>query len=289
MPGFADCASRLAELLRIPCGDIAIHSFPDGESLVAVPTSADIAVVYCSLDHPNTKLIELAFAASALRDQGVGRLMLVAPYLCYMRQDTVFHAGEAVSQRVMGRWLAAMFDRIITVDPHLHRTADIRDVFPGTEAQALYATSALAELIRGDNCSDDMVLIGPDSESRQWVEQIATPLSILALIGEKNRDGDRNVRIDIPQIERVNGKIAYVMDDMVSSGSTLKICAQQLIEAGALRVEVVVVHALCGAEDLAEIRAAGVSRLRSTDSVVHSTNAVSLAPLLAEALQREVS
>lgn len=288
MPGFAECAGRLAALSGISCKGVDIHSFPDGESLVTVGNSADTAILYCSLDRPNTKLVELMLAAAALRDQGVERLILIAPYLCYMRQDTAFHAGEAVSQRVIGDWLAGLFDRIITVDPHLHRTPDIKDVFPGAEADALSATSTLARLIRGDNCSEDFVLVGPDGESRQWVQQIAALLSVPMLIGDKVRDGDRRVRIHIPHREQVSGRIAYVVDDVVSSGVTLATSAELLIEAGASRVEVIVVHALCGPDDLTHMKNAGIDRLRSTDSVLHPTNAVSLAPLLAGALENEV-
>lgn len=287
MPGFADCAENIADRLGTPCCDVVVHYFPDGESLVSAATSARCAIVYCSLDRPNTKLVNLVLAAAALRDQGVERLVLIAPYLCYMRQDTAFHPGEAVSQRVIGPWLGQIFDRIVTVDPHLHRTSDIAEALPGAEAQALSATPLLAELIRRDEGGGDIVLVGPDSESRQWVERIAGPLAAPALIGSKIRDGDRKVRIEIPNIEQVDGCIGYIVDDMVSSGVTLATCSKKLLEAGARRVEVVVVHALCSEDDLAMMRSAGIARLRSTDSVVHPTNAISLSSLLADALMSE--
>lgn len=289
MPGFADQAAALADRLAVPCSEVAVHCFPDGESLVTARLSARTAMVYCSLDHPNAKLVNLALATAALRDQGAERIVLVAPYLCYMRQDKVFHPGEAVSQRVIGAWLGRLFDRIVTVDPHLHRTPDIADALPGADAQALTAAPLLADLIRGDGDSGNVLLIGPDGESRQWVERIAAPLGWPALIGTKTRDGDRTVRIDIPDIEQVAGHACYIADDMVSSGATLSVCAGKLIEAGATRVEVVVVHALCSDSDLAAMRTAGIDRLRSTDSVVHPSNAVSLSPLLADALKDEVA
>ena len=58
------------------------------------------------------------------------RLVLVAPYLCYMRQDKVFRPGEPLSRDVMAGWLRKAFDRVITVDPHLHRTHDLAALFP---------------------------------------------------------------------------------------------------------------------------------------------------------------
>lgn len=285
MPGYTEPARLLAGLLDVPVVDVGIRAFPDGESLVTVDAPAKTAILYGSLDRPNAKLVNLALAASALRDQGVQRLVLVAPYLCYMRQDTAFHVGEAVSQRVIGRWLAGIFDRVLTVDPHLHRTPDIAAVFPGAEAQALSATPVLADLIRSDETTDNLVLIGPDSESRQWVEQLASPLGVPFLIGSKIREGDRDVHITVPDLNKVQGRRAILVDDVVSSGATLAKCAKIL--TGARAVEAVVVHALCDAEDLAAMQSAGICRLRSTDSIPHPTNAMSLAPLLAEAVRNE--
>ncbi len=98
---------------------------------------------------PNDKLISILFAAEALRRNGAERLVLVAPYLCYMRQDAAFKAGEAISQKVVGRLLAETFDRVITVDAHLHRTKTIQSVFPGIEAEDLSAMPAIADVLAG--------------------------------------------------------------------------------------------------------------------------------------------
>ena len=109
----------------MPFHEIAIHAFPDGEMRVTVGPASATTIIYASLDRPNDKLIALMFAAEALRRGGAKRLVLVAPYLCYMRQDTAFHEGEAISQKVIGPFLARYIDRVITVDAHLHRTPDI--------------------------------------------------------------------------------------------------------------------------------------------------------------------
>ena len=74
------------------------------------------------------------------------RIVLLSPYLCYMRQDTAFQQGEAISQKAIGRLLAGIVDRVITVDAHLHRTPEIAAVFPGIEADNLSAMPAIAEL-----------------------------------------------------------------------------------------------------------------------------------------------
>ncbi len=288
MPGSAGPAQALATVLGLPCHDIAVHRFPDGESLVRVAPADETVLLYGSLDNPNDKLVELMLAASALRDGGAARLVLVAPYMCYMRQDIAFHAGEAVSQLVVGRFLAGLFDRVVTVDPHLHRTPDLAEVFVGCETTVLSAAGLLsASIADEESLSEDPILVGPDAESRQWVEAVAGPLRADVLIGEKHRQGDRQVRIDLPNAGRVRGRTALIVDDLVSSGVTLSVCAACLRDAGAARIEALAVHALCGDDDLAAMRRAGIDRFRSTDSVMHASNAFSLAPLLAEALASE--
>ena len=98
-------ARRLATALGADFRGIEQRRFPDGESLVRTAPEAGAAVLYCSLDHPNDRLVDLLLASSALRDSGVRSIVLVAPYLCYMRQDVAFQPGEAVSQKVVARLL----------------------------------------------------------------------------------------------------------------------------------------------------------------------------------------
>ena len=106
LPSSSRDAASLASRLGIPVHEIAIHVFPDGEIRVTAGPAAPTTIIYASLDRPNEKLITLMFAAEALRRGGARRLILLAPYLCYMRQDTAFHAGEAISQKVVGPLIA---------------------------------------------------------------------------------------------------------------------------------------------------------------------------------------
>jgi ribose-phosphate pyrophosphokinase len=126
---FADeqeSAARIALAGHLNLGKIESHRFPDGEIKLRLPESLPAQVVILrTLNNPNEKLIELLLAAQTARDLGARNLTLVAPYLSYMRQDVAFHPGEAISQRIVGRFLAGLFDAVITVDPHLHRVATL--------------------------------------------------------------------------------------------------------------------------------------------------------------------
>jgi ribose-phosphate pyrophosphokinase len=283
--GIAD-ARRLAVRLDLPLHETELHRFPDGEFRVTTGPTAPTSIIHASLDRPNDKLIAILFAAEALRREGAQRLVLVAPYLCYMRQDAAFRPGEAISQRAIGRLLAANVDRVITVDAHLHRTSDIAAVFPGIEADNLSAIPAIAKTLAGIDPAT--VLAGPDAESRQWVGDLAARLGLRYLVGRKTRRGDRTVEIDFAGEMPVTGRPVLLVDDIVSSGGTLATCARALQTAGAAKVDAIVTHALFPPEMAEEFARAGIRSIRSTSSVPHPTNAITLDAVLADALRREL-
>jgi ribose-phosphate pyrophosphokinase len=136
-----------------------------------------------------------------------------------------------------------------------------------------------------DGVPPDTLVVGPDSEARQWVEAIARPLGLDILIGAKHRAGDRDVRIGFDDAGTVAGRPVVLVDDVVSSGATLIEAARTLLAAGAVSVEVFATHALYGPDTAALLASAGIARVRATDSVVHPTGTIPLADVLASALE----
>ena len=289
LPSGTGDARRLASLLGLPLREIALHRFPDGEMRVTVGPAATTTIIYASLDQPNDKLIALLFAAEALRRAGARRLVLVAPYLCYMRQDAVFSEGEAISQKAVGRLIAGIVDRIITVDAHLHRTPDIGTVFPGIEAENLSAMPAIADTLRASGIDSATIVVGPDAESRPWVGDLAGRLGLTHMVAQKIRHGDRSVEIGFTEAASIAGRPMLLVDDIVSSGSTLIACAKALAAAGARTIDVIITHALFPHAMATMFTDAGIRSIRSTTSVSHPTNAIPLDETFAAALRREAS
>jgi ribose-phosphate pyrophosphokinase len=293
----ADPAQALARAAALPCAPVASHRFPDGELRLTLPFDAghapDQLVIYRSLHQPNDKLIEILLMAGQSRDWGARQIILVAPYLAYMRQDISFHSGEVVSQKVLGRLLAHGLDGVITVDPHLHRVATLAEAVPVDHAIALSAAPILAAHVgqmlgqisgRMSDAPTQPVLIGPDSESALWIQSAAAVLGCPFGVCSKVRHGDREVEVSLPEVD-VKGRPVVLLDDIASSGHTLAEAARGLLACGAASVDVAVTHALFAQDALAVVRAAGVRHIWSSDAVVHETNAVSLAGLLADALR----
>lgn len=258
------------------------HRFPDGEVRIQLPARLpERVVVYRSLHDPNEKLVELLLVAENARVLGARHLTLVTPYLAYMRQDMAFHPGEAVSQRIVGRFLGTLFDAAITVDPHLHRVATLGEAIPLRDAIALSAAPALADHIVARR--QQPLLVGPDEESAQWVAQAAARHGLDHLICRKVRRGDRDVSVELPP-GPVAGRTVVIMDDMGSTGNTLAAAARLVRAAGAASIDAAVTHALFAAEAVKTARDAGVNEIWSADSVAHPTNCIALAPILSAAL-----
>jgi ribose-phosphate pyrophosphokinase len=289
LPSSSRDAAQLAARLGLSACEIAIHAFPDGEMRVTAGPAAPTTIIYASLDRPNEKLIALMFACEALRRAGTNRIVLLAPYLCYMRQDTAFHEGEAISQKVIGALLAGCVNRVITVDAHLHRAPDIGTVFPGIESDNLSAMPAIADALGAAGLDPATVVVGPDAESEPWVSALAGRLGLSHTVARKTRRGDRSVKIGFPDPARLAGHPALVVDDIVSSGSTMIACAKTLAAAGATVIDAVVTHALFSEQLCRDMELSGIRSVRSTYSVPHSTNAIALDDLFVNALENEMT
>ena len=276
-------AQAVAAAAGLTLAGIQRHRFPDGELRLRLPESLPPRVVFWrGLHQPNEKLVEILLVARTAHQLGAVHLTLVAPYLAYMRQDIAFNPGEAVSQRVIGRFLAGLFDAVITVDPHLHRVATLEEAIPVKDAIVLSGAPLLADHIATQR--PDVLLIGPDEESLQWVAQAAARHGWAHGVCRKLRHGDRQVDIELPDLP-FTGRAVVLMDDVASSGHTLAQAARLLKAAGAASVDVAVTHALFADGAVRLIREAGAGQIWSTDSIPHASNAVSIVPAVAEALQ----
>jgi ribose-phosphate pyrophosphokinase len=279
-----DPAQRLAQEAGLYAAAIERHRFPDDELRLRLPDALPARVVlYRSLHRPNEKLLELLLVARTAGRLGALDITLVAPYMAYMRQDAAFRSGEVVSQRIVGDFLAGLFDGVITVDPHLHRVASLGEAVPVPRPLALSGAPLLADVAVARRLNP--LLIGPDAESRQWVESAAARHGLDYAVCSKIRHDDHHVDIALPAGLSVQGRNVVILDDVASSGHTLARAARLLNAAGAGGVDVAVTHALFADDALDLVRQAGVNEVWSTDCIAHSSNAACVAPLLATGLR----
>ncbi len=283
LPGNEALAGALAQSLGCAHAPLHVHRFPDGETLVRIePAVADRCVVLvCTLDHPDAKALALLFAADAARELGAARVGLVAPYLAYMRQDHRFHPGDAVTSRSFARLLSSSLDFLLTVDPHLHRWHSLDQIYT-LRSRVVPAAPAIAAWLREQ--VERPLLVGPDAESAQWVAEVARLAGAPHLVMAKTRRGDRDVSVVMDAPPDAAGRTPVLVDDIISTGHTLIAAAQALREAGLSAPVCVGVHALFDEAAHQRMRASGIARVVTCDSIAHPTNAIALAPGLAAAL-----
>ena len=285
-PDETDFGQRLAQSAGMAVAVVERHPFPDGEIKLRLPAALPARVVILrSLHQPNDKLIELLLTARTARLLGARHVSLVAPYLAYMRQDIAFQPGEAISQRIVGQFIAELFDTVITIDPHLHRIKTLDEAVPVECAVVLSAAPLLAGFVAGHRTNP--VLIGPDEESAQWIELAAARHGFDHAVCQKTRQGDHQVTVSLPPLA-VTDRHVVLLDDIASTGHTAAQTARLLLAAGAASVDVAVTHALFAGNALVVMRDAGVQNIWSTDCVQHISNALSVVPLISQTLQKLV-
>ncbi|MDE2605142.1 MAG: ribose-phosphate pyrophosphokinase [Burkholderiales bacterium] len=284
LPGAERLAETLAQHLQCPACALDVHRFPDGESLVRLRTEVRgrHVLLVAHLDRPDDKTLPLLFAADAARELGAAQVGLVAPYLPYMRQDERFRPGEAITSRSYARLLSSSLDFLVTVDPHLHRWPSLDAIYT-IRSRVVAAAPAIAEWLVRE--VPRPILVGPDSESEQWVADVARRAGAPWTVMAKERRGDRDVHVRLPPGVDPGGRTPVLVDDIISSGHTLAEAAHCLRGAGWGRPVCVAVHALLDAAGQDLLQRAGVARIATCDTVPHLTNAIGVAGLLADALR----
>jgi ribose-phosphate pyrophosphokinase len=280
MPGNEAMGQQLALRLGGELGALEWRRFPDAESYLRI--ASDVAGkrvdIVCTLARPDPQFLALVFAAATARELGAESVHLIAPYLAYMRQDTRFKAGEAISSVHFARLLSQSFDSLVTVDPHLHRRRDLGEIFT-IPTRVEHAAPLMADWIKHN--VESPLVIGPDSESEQWVAAVAARAGGAPyVVASKTRRGDRAVDVAIPNLSQWRDKRPVLIDDIVSSGRTMIETARQLAARGMEKPICLAVHALFADASYAELAALS-ERVLSTDTVPHPSNAIGVAGLLA--------
>lgn len=282
-PGNEDLTEKLCKEINAESGQAEIRRFPDGENYTRVLTDVQgkNVVLVCTLNNPDEKLLPLYFFAKTCKENGAGKIVLVAPYLAYMRQDKQFNKGEGVTSKYFASLLSSFCDVLITVDPHLHRFNSLSDIYT-IPAYSLHSADLIADYIHKN--IENPVLIGPDSESKQWVSKVAESANAPYLVLEKIRHGDKDVEVSVPQVEKYKTHTPVLVDDIISTGHTMMETVKHLLKAGMKAPVCIGVHAVFTGNAYEELLAAGASAIITTNTIFHKSNKIEISVLIADAL-----
>jgi ribose-phosphate pyrophosphokinase len=282
--GLPDMGARVASAIAGDDAKTVVRRFPDGETYVRVETDVwdRNVVILADLAVPDEKIIPLLWVAATARDLGAASIGLAAPYLPYMRQDARFQPGEGVTSRYFARLMSSHVDWLVTVDPHLHRYRSLDDVYT-IPSRVVSAAPALARWIEGN--VRDPLLIGPDTESNQWVRAVADVVGAPHAVLTKTRVGDREVSVEAPNLREYRDRSPVLIDDVISTGSTLAEAARLVRGQGLAAPVCLAVHAVCSGNAYDGVMAAGCRSVVTCNTVPHPSNAIDVVEPLSEGIR----
>jgi len=282
LPGNEGITAILAREMGAEVHAPEIRRFPDGETYLRLDLDLHgrAVILVCTLCRPDAKLLPLLFAARTVHELGAASVGLVAPYLAYMRQDRRFHPGEAVTARQFASLLSPHFDWLVTVDPHLHRIHTLSAVYDIAN-KATHAAPLVGRWIAAN--VHQPLLVGPDSESVQWVGETARLAGAPVVTVRKTRLGDNSVATGEIDFSPWRGRTPVLVDDIISTGQTMLETMELLDRAGMPRPVCIGVHGIfarCAFDALSR----GAARVITTNTIPHRSNAIDVGPLMAAAV-----
>lgn len=278
-------AARLAAAIGADLGALTLRRFPDGESYVRIDddvTGRDV-VLLASMAEPDDKILQLLYTAALARDLGAASVRLIAPYLPYMRQDTRFQPGEAVTSTYFAKLLSDWVGGLVTVDPHLHRRSALSEIY-SVPTFVAHAAPLISAWIKGN--VERPLLVGPDEESAQWVAAVAKDAGAPHVVLKKTRHGDRDVDVSVPDVDKWEDKTPVLVDDIISTARTMIETVGHLKDAGLAPPVCIGVHGIFAGNAFAELQESGVARVVTSNTVPHTTNAIDVCGLLAGGLDK---
>ena len=282
-PGNEELGKRIINGINAEEGKFMLHKFPDTETYVRITSDVkdrDV-IILCSLYQPDSKFLSLFFFCKLLKELKVKSICLVTPYLSYMRQDKAFNEGEAITSAYFAELLSSFVDRLITIDPHLHRHNSMQEIYT-IPCTVLHGAGLISNWIK--HHVSNALIIGPDKESEQWVAEVAKNANAPFIVSEKIRHGDRDVELVVPSIENYKNFVPVLVDDIISTAHTMIETVKQLKQNGMQPPLCVAVHAVFAEKAYEELLAAGAAGVITANTILHSTNKLDVSPLIIDCL-----
>ena len=289
-----ELSERIAREINIPLAEMQVTRFADGEFDVKIAESVrgkDVFVVQPTCHPVSDNLVQLFIILDALRRASASRVNAVIPYYGYARKEKKTQARDPISAKLMANIMElAGASRVITVDLHAEAIQGFFDI----PVDALTASKILARHSR-ERHGNDVVVVSPDTGGVARARGLGRLLDAPIAIIDKRRPRDDDVEI-LNVIGDVEGRPCVVIDDLISTGSTLVGAAKALRANGAVSVDVVATHGVLSNGALQRLHDAPIDEICITDTIpLHDGLAfddapklrvLSVAPLIAEAIVR---
>ena len=277
--------SAIAKKLKAQHSMLSTKKFPDDELLVRFDCKVknkSVVLIQSFYKDISDCILEVILAARTAHELGAKKVVLVAPYFPYLRQDKRFHQGEAVSQGIIAELIGNYADKIYIVDPHLHRKFSLSQIFK-INAVRLTANSLIAGYIKRK--IKNPLIIGPDEESYKWAKSVAEIIGAESRILKKKRYSSYHVEVRLNKKINLRKKNVVIVDDIVSTGHTIIETAKLLRKLGAKNIFCICVHGLFADDALKKLRKEKI-KVISTNTMPNPAAKIDVSGVIAESLLR---
>jgi len=286
-------AEAIASYLNIALTSATVRRFSDMEVFVEIHENVrgeDVFVVQSTSAPANDHLMELLVTLDALRRGSARRITAVIPYFGYARQDRKSGPRTPISAKLVANLITtAGADRVVTIDLHSGQIQGFFDI----PLDNLYTAPVFSNDIKNHFGNENLMIVSPDVGGVVRARIIARRLDApLAIIDKRRERAGVSEVMNI--IGDVQGRACVLVDDIVDSAGTLCNAAEALMKAGATSVSAYVTHGVLSGGAVARVTASPLQTLVTTDSIAateavnlaHNIRHISIAPLMAESIQR---
>jgi ribose-phosphate pyrophosphokinase len=286
-----ELSQRISDRLGVPLTDPRLRRFPDGEINVKIEDSMrghDVFVIQPTSPPVNEHLMELFIILDALRRASAGRVTAVIPYYGYARKERKTQPREPISAKLVANFITlAGADRLLLLDLHAEAIEGFFDV----PTDHLSPHHIIADHLKTLNLHH-ITIVAPDAGGGRRAEAVANDLAAPIAFGYKRRSSDDEVEV-IAVSGDVKGRDCVVVEDIITTGSTIAKLAIALRTQGANKVLVAATHPVLTGNAVERLRNADIDHVIVTDSIPippeklgPPLTVLSVAPLLAEAIIR---
>ena len=265
-------AQEIATKLKLRLGKALVSEFKNEETRVEIQENvrgSEVFVVQSICKGPggigvNDSLMELLLMIDALRRASAARITAVMPYYGYAKQDKKTKGREPISAKVIANMLKISgAKRIVTMDLH---AAQIQGFFD-QPVDNLMALPTLCNYLKKEGlCDEQVVIVSPDAGGVHRAELFAKRLnSTLAIVFKRRPEPDVSEVTDI--VGEVRGKIAVVVDDMISTGGTLAKAAEAIKGRGATKVFTVATHGIFAGDAISVLQNSEIEKVIVTNTI----------------------
>jgi ribose-phosphate pyrophosphokinase len=285
---------RIARHLGDHLGKITLGNFPDGENFVRIEEDVrgrDVYLVQSTCPPVNDNLMELLVMLDCFKRASAARVTAVIPYYGYARQDRKDQGRVPITAKLVADLVSVGgADRVLALDLHAAQIQGFFDI----PVDHLHAGPVINEFVRGLNIApQDLVVLSPDEGSIKKALLYQKKLGGAIAVVDKRRSSATETKQANLIGASLDGKVALVFDDMISTAGTVVGAAHVARNNGAREVYVCATHAVLCGNAIPRLREAPIRQIVVTDSVpvppekqLQNLTVLSVAPLLADAIKR---